>query len=390
MTTPSKHDTSRRRFIQGFSALAAVGTLPIGPALAATTPAPAAHKPEAPEPAPGLPRVWGAVYVPSERMNSYQCWWKFDPEQLDREIGYAPKINLNALRMWLSYDRWLEDPNLLQQQLDTLLSITEKHKVRVLLSLFDSDGLPGTPENMKNTSPTTGYQTSFPPFSVTSKPALWGKPKEYIDWFMGRYKNDPRLLAIEIINEPGKHRRNFAVGMLEHAASQRGAVRLTIGAIAPKSNRYYVDHGMDVMQSHPNFMHSEEGFEKFRTSIEKLVAEYKMEYWATEWQRIRPNGLGWHGDFPKGDEWKPDYRSLAGLFQQHRVNGFFWSLMLHPSFLKVHPTKRWLNGVFHPDGSVYSLADARAIAKDPTLQFNERPDWPDWAAGCKKLLEQQD
>jgi hypothetical protein len=40
--------------------------------------------------------------------------------------------------------------------------------------------------------------------------------------------------------------------------------------------------------------------------------------------------------------------------------------------------KGTINGLFHEDGAVWSLADARAIANDPALELEERPEVPDW------------
>jgi hypothetical protein len=37
-----------------------------------------------------------------------------------------------------------------------------------------------------------------------------------------------------------------------------------------------------------------------------------------------------------------------------------------------------LNGIFHEDGAVWSLEDARAIAGNPAYAGVERKEWPDW------------
>ncbi len=342
--------------------------------------------------------VRGACFVPTRRMNTYQVWWRFDEDQLDTQIGYATRIHLNALRMWLSPERWWETPDEVEDQVNRLLTIADRHGIRILLCLFKNCGpVEQTPETLRDESPVTGYEVYSPAREILNNPEAWGGCYEYVDWFMDRFGSDPRLLGIEIINEPRpgmKTEHDFALAMLHRAVASRGDRPLSIGCIALNDNLHYVDHGIDVLQSHPNFLHSVKHFRQYNEKRKRLEAKTGLPYWATEWQRIRTGGLGWDGVFPKGDDWKPDYASLAPLFHRNRIGNFFWSLMLRPSYLKVHETVRWMNGVFHEDGAVYSLADARAIANDDSLVFPERRTWPDWASEVgtrlQKFLDERD
>jgi len=333
-----------------------------------------------------VPAIWGANYVPTRRMNTYQVWWRFDADQLDQQIGLAPRINLNSLRMWLSPERWWEAPDEVQDQLDTLLAIADRHGIRILLCLFKNCGAdPNVKQDVDvlDESPVTGCEVHSPSRAILKDPAQWGPCFEYVDWFMNRYKDDERLLAIEVMNEPGLYKQEettFALAMLDRAMKQKGALKLTMGCVGLDHNQLYVDHGIEIMQSHPNFMKSEEQFDRFNEERTALQQKTGLPYIASEWQRIRAGGLGWGGVFPAGDEWKPAHHTMAPLFHRHNINGYFWSLMLRPSYLKIHDDARWLNGVFHEDGSVYAERDAQAIANDSSLTFEERPEWPEWAA----------
>jgi len=348
-----------------------------------------------------VPTVWGANYVPTRRMNTYQVWWRFDADQLNQQIGFAPRINLNSLRMWLSPERWWEAPDETQQQMDTLLAIAHRHNIKILISLFKNCGADPNveqPVDVFDESPVTGYEVHSPSRDILNDPSQWGPCYEYVDWFMDRYKNDGRLLAIEIMNEPGlykkKNEETFALAMLDRAMKQKGALKLSMGCVALGHNQVYVDHGIEIMQSHPNFLGSEKQFHSYNKQRLELERKTGLPYIASEWQRIRAGGLGWGGVFPAGDEWKPAYHTLAPLFHRHRINGHFWSLMLRPSYLKVHDEVRWMNGVFHEDGRVYSERDAQSIANDSTLSFEEQPDWPDWAAAngprLQRFLQQRE
>lgn len=103
--------------------------------------------------------------------------------------------------------------------------------------------------------------------------------------------------------------------------------------------------------------------------------------WLTEWQRVRPSGSGWNRDdkLPE-DERGPDLDSMADTVHAADIDGnFFWSLMVKPAWLVPQREKGTINGLFHEDGTVWSKADARAVAGYETLDFEERQEWPVWA-----------
>lgn len=343
------------------------------------------EKKQNPSPSFGDPDfVWGANYVPSRRMTSYQVWWKFDPEQIDREIGYAKKLRLNALRMWLSYEYWLENPKEVEANFDKLLDIANKHGIRIVISLFSNcGGIPPIPDRLRDESPVTGVETISPAWSLIKDPQRWEEAYAFVDWFMARYKDDSRLLAIELINEPEAKAIPFAQGLLERASKVRGSVPLTIGCINFKDNAHFVDKGVDIMQSHPNFVSGTAHAEDVCRRAANLVQENGKPYWASEWQRIRQSALGWGGKLPVEEERLPGYASYCEILKKNNIQGFFWSLMVRPSFLKVSPNLRWFNGVFQEDGTVWSLEDARAISGDPNLDLTERKEIPEWAKDVK-------
>ncbi len=336
--------------------------------------------------------VRGANYVPTRRMNTYQVWRQFDPDLIDTQMGFASRLHLNALRMWLSPERWWEQPAEVEERLDSLLSIADRHGIRILLCLFKNCGpVHPSPEVLLDDSPVSGYEFHSPSREILGDPAQWGLCRDYIDWFMSRYRSDRRLLAIEIMNEPGLYDKEkefaFAEAMLGRAATQKGDLRLTIGNFTLENNLRFLDHGLEILQAHPNFMSSEDAFWRFDEQCREMEAKTGLPCWSTEWQRIRKGTLGWEGIFPAGNEWQPHHASLAPLYHRARRGSFFWSLMLRPSYLKIHESQRWLNGVFHEDGAVYSLEDARAIANDPSLELEERREWPAWAAETGRRLD---
>jgi hypothetical protein len=325
--------------------------------------------------------VWGANYVPARRMTTYQVWWRFDPDQIDREMGYAERIHLNALRMWLSYEYWQENPKGIEADFDKLLQIADKHKIKILISLFSCCGrVNPTMDRLRDESPVTGVETVSPGFPVTDDRERWQETYGYLDWFIGRYKNDSRLLAIEVINEPVDENSNaFALVILKRAAMMRGTVPLTIGYSEFPTPNAILNGDLDIVQTHPNFVADEAEAEGVCRQIQQQMGQYQKPMWVTEWQRIRHSRLGWGYQLPVRKERLPCHAPYCEIFKKNNIQGFFWSLMFRPSFLRVHDRLRWFNGIFHEDGSVWSLEDARAIANDPNLQITEKRELPEWA-----------
>ena len=95
--------------------------------------------------------ICGAIYVPAGAYNAPQLWKNFSLEETRRDFGYAKQIHLNALRMWASYEYWQMEPVKFQSEFDQMLGAAHDSGIRILISLFENDGVPPTPENMWTT-----------------------------------------------------------------------------------------------------------------------------------------------------------------------------------------------------------------------------------------------
>ena len=326
--------------------------------------------------------VRGAVYLPTRAFNHYQTWQGYDRAVIERDLRYATRVNLNALRVWLSYEFWREDPNAVQQRFDHFLDTADQRGIRVLISLFDSLGAEPTRENLTTTDPLTAVLTCSPSSMVMRNRDRWDEPRQYIEWFMSRYRNDDRLLAIELTNEPDWQQTDilFAKGMFETLAAYQGSVPLTIGASDLRTNAPYLQW-IDVLQVHWNFPSSAADYRWVLQQANEMMDRLDKPVWMTEWQRIRPDG-----DFfahVEGQARLPNYSSLAQLNTDLGVGNFFWSLMVKPAV--TPPLRRMgvINGLFHEDGAVWSRDDARAInamSGEPVFEGNERAEMPEWAA----------
>ena len=323
--------------------------------------------------------IRGAIYVPYDAYNAPQLWKNFDPAVTRRDLGYAKEIHLNALRMWASYEYWKMDPVKFQSGFDQLLGIAHGDGIRILISLFENDGVPPTPENMWSTDPAQAYAIQSPGKDIASPDhrEQWEGPRKFVQWFMKRYGNDDRVLAIEVMNEPGIGKGTgtvpFAQSMFSTAKSMQGTVPLTVGSAKFPVAEQFIPLGLDVIEFHENFPASPEALDTLIQTGLALSKQTGVPAWLTEWQRVRTGGSGFGKDPVLDSERYTDYASLAPTVYAKPVGSFFWSLMVKRAYLRGQRKFGTLNGLFWPDGAVVSLKDARAIAVDPKLKLKERP-----------------
>lgn len=327
--------------------------------------------------------VRGAIYIPARAFNRYQMWRDYDPAEIERDLGYAARLNLNTIRTWLSYEYWIQDREAHAEHLEHLLETADAYGIRVLLGLFDSVGRAPTFENLLNDELLAAVQTFSPSGRTMAEEHLWETPQEFIRWFMKKYRDDERLLAIELTNEPGWDRQDikFMREMAKTMTWYRGEIPLTVGSTSLANCTEYLDWGMDIVQFHYNFARTPKLYRRVLRQANHVQAKLGKPVWLSEWQRLRP-GEKFAADVDRKAA-IPDYSSLAPLIHSSGVGNFFWSLMLKPAYTLAVRKNGVINGLFHEDGAVWSLDDAQAIkamSGDASFDGRERREYPDWAS----------
>lgn len=333
--------------------------------------------------------IKGAVYFPSRVYNAYQTYLYFDRNEVKRDFQFARSAGINAIRLFTSYEYWCQDAVSFWSKFDALLSEAQNAGIGVMPILFENCGRTPTAENALSRDPATAVCIQSPGREVTSDSALWSRPMEYVDAFMCRYANDKRLIAIEVMNEPHESSGDlpFAQKMTQHAFARRGTVPLTIGCISLHHNLYFTPW-IDIYQFHDNFPTDMDSFQNKLQQGVTVQALTGKQVWLTEWQRLRKTGPGWDKANIPPEETTPDLASLADTVYASGLGSFFWSLMVKPAYLAAQRPNGTFNGLFHEDGSVYSVADFKAIAQDSVLgdklpeESKTMPLWFVDACGC--------
>lgn len=327
--------------------------------------------------------VRGAIYIPARAFNFYQQWADYDRSVVERDLGYAAAVNLNAIRTWGSYEFWREDPQAHRKAIDHFLSTADEKGQKVLFGLFDFAGKEPTEERLHDRDLRTATGVRSPSSKIMRNESRWDGPREYVRWFMDRYRDDDRLLAVEVMNEPGwrSYVTRFAEEMFRTMSDARGDVSLTVGSTSMANNAKYLDWGIDVLQFHYNFAESRAIYQDMLHSNKGIADELDVPVWLSEWQRVR-EATGFAAE-PPDDQKFSNYSSLAPLIHEASFGNFFWSLMVQPAFVPAQRKHGVLNGLFHEDGAVWSLDDARSIkvlSGDGSFDREERQKWPEWAS----------
>jgi hypothetical protein len=158
------------------------------------------------------PWLVGANFVPSTAINQLEMWQAetFDPATIDRELGYAQSIGMNTMRVFLHDLAWREDQDGFYSRVDKYLAIADRHGIKTLFVIFDGVWNPN-PKPGRQPDPVPGVHNSgwvqSPGRVYLESPEKQDELKPYVVGLLTRYKNDPRVLAWDLFNEPDNPNR---------------------------------------------------------------------------------------------------------------------------------------------------------------------------------------
>jgi hypothetical protein len=153
------------------------------------------------------PWMIGANYIQSNTVNQIEMWQAdaFDADRIDMELGWAESLGINTLRVGLHEVVWEKDSRGMQNRMGKLLSIADKHKMKVIFVLFDSLGDP-YPEPGRQRQPKPGVRNSLWVQSPGAKGLTDSKQIEtalgYAEDVVAAFSIDKRILAWDVWNEP--------------------------------------------------------------------------------------------------------------------------------------------------------------------------------------------
>lgn len=149
----------------------------------------------------------GCNFIPSSAINQLEMWQadSFDPNEIDRELGWAQGIGFNSVRVFLHNLLWTQNAPGFLDRMDRFLSIAAKHHIKVMFVLFDSCWDPH-PALGKQRAPkpfvhNSGWVQS-PGAEYMAHPEKLDELKGYVVGVLQRFRDDPRIAFWDLYNEP--------------------------------------------------------------------------------------------------------------------------------------------------------------------------------------------
>ena len=316
----------------------------------------------------------GFNYLPRTAINWIELWQaeSFDAPTIDEELGWAEGVGFNTLRTNLHSLVWSDDPAGLRARLDRFLGVAVRHGLRTMFCFFDDCEFSGRDAQLGlQGDPVPGVHNSracaSPGRAVVRTPAQWGPLERYVKDIVGHFRDDPRILAWDIYNEPGNdyvftaagaaraapllpYSLDLAKAAVAWARSVRPTQPLTIGVWNPG---WADENALLVECSDFVSFHNYADLGGLQVQVEQLRT-YGRPLMCTEWLA---RGLG-----SRPQTHVPYFaHERIGCYHWGLVNGRTQTHLPWPGLEGLVDLGVWHHDLFHPDGRPYDAEELRVL-----------------------------
>lgn len=324
----------------------------------------------------------GSNYVPASAINQLEMWQAdtFDPKRIDLELGWAERLGMNTMRVFLHDLAYSQDPAGFKRRLDQFLEISARHKIRPMLVLFDSVWDPN-PHSGKQREPRPGVHNSGWVQSPGSKgltdPSEYPRLEKYVKDVVGSFARDGRINSWDIWNEPdNRNGGDYAkqdppnkVELIEKllpmafrwARSANPEQPLTSGVWKGdwfKVGKLDPVEQIQIDNSDIVSFHSYEPADEFTKRLEFLL-RYNRPIICTEYM-ARPRGSTFVAILPIGKKYNIGMINW-GFVQGKSQTNYPWDSWEHP-YVEYQPWI-WFHDVFRTDGTPYLREETELIKR---------------------------
>ena len=321
----------------------------------------------------------GSNFAPSTAVNQLEMWQAatFDPQTIDRELGYAESLGFNSMRVFLHHLLWQQDSTGFLGRLDQFLAIADRHHIRVMLVLFDAVWDP-YPRLGRQRAPIPHLHNSAwvqsPGVEILADTARHGELHGYVEGVVGRFRNDRRVVAWDVFNEPDNTNRPAYVAYEPVDKAQRSLILLRkaygwarrMNPSQPLTAAPWKGDWLDSTKLAPitAYMLDSSDVITFHSyddsaTVERLVTaleRYGRPIVNTEYM-ARPRGS--------------TFRQILPIFARRRVGAYNWGFVagesqtIYPwdSWYKEYTAEPpvWFHDIFRPNGTPYDTAEVALI-----------------------------
>ncbi len=305
----------------------------------------------------------GSNFNPSTAINQLETWQaeSFDTATINRELGWAAEIGMNAMRVYLHHVAWEVDKEGFKGRMNTYLDIASKHGIKTIFVFFDDCWNP-TYEAGKQPDPKPGIHNSGwvrdPGDLLFSDTTLVKTLEAYVKDVLTTFKDDKRITIWDLYNESGNSKYgNKSLPLLkkvfqwgwEVRPSQpmsAGVWRLALSDL----NKFQVENS-DIIT-----YHNYESPEKHQVAIDTLK-RYNRPLVCTEYMARRNNSL---------------FTNIMPILKEQNIGAINWGLVSGKSNTKYAWSEPipdgsepplWFHEIFHPDGTPYKQEEVDVIKK---------------------------
>jgi hypothetical protein len=331
------------------------------------------------------PWLVGSNYAPAYAINQLEMWQAdtFDPEAIDRELGWAEDLGFTSMRVFLHHLLWEQDAKGFLQRMETFLQIADKHDIGIMFVLFDSVWDPH-PKLGKQREPQTGLHNSgwvqSPGADDLTNVERHKIIEQYVCGVIGHFKDDRRIHAWDIWNEPdNQNDSSYGKNQLKQELANKVALTLPLlkksfqwaresDPSQPVSSGVWIGTWGDpqklsetervqIEESDVITFHSYAKLDELKKCVENL-RRYDRPLICTEYMAR-----------PRGSTFDPN---LTYLRDQH-VGAYNWGFVagksntIYPwdSWQKPYETEPqvWFHDIFRVDGTPFDPAEAEYIKR---------------------------
>jgi hypothetical protein len=326
------------------------------------------------------PWLVGSNYIPADAINQLEMWQAdtFDPQEIDKELGWAEHIGMNTMRVFLQDLLWQQDPDGFKRRIDAFLTIAAKHHIRPVFVLFDSCWDPD-PKLGPQHPPIPGVHNSgwvqSPGRKGLEDPAQYPRLKAYVEGVVGAFAKDDRILAWDLWNEPDNDN-----GGSYHQQEPKNKVELVL-ALLPQVFAW-------AREAHPVQPLTSGVWNGDWSSPEKLSPMARIQIESSD--VLSFHNYGWPENFEQHVVWLEQYhrplictefmaRGAGSTFDtvlpialKHHVAAINWGLVAGKtqtylpwdSWYRPYTLEQpavWFHEVFHADGTPYRQQEVDLI-----------------------------
>ena len=303
----------------------------------------------------------GFNYVPSTAVNSTEMWQcdTFDEMTIRRELAWARDCGYNSLRVFLPYIVWEKEGDTFLNTFETFLTIAAENNLSILPILFDDCAFDGGqdpyygPQSEPIPGVHNGRWTPSPGFAVADDPTKQSALRAYVHAVIGAHKQDDRIIAWDLYNEPGNtHRGNLSLPLLVNAFRWARECEPSQPLTAAPWKTGLYDSTFHAMMELSDIL-SFHGYLDVETTVSNWIEpleKYNKPIFVTEWL-CRERGNTFESHLP--------------LWAEKKISCWQWGLVLGKTqtnlWWGVNNCEPWQHDVLHPDGTPYNPEEIKLL-----------------------------